>query len=143
MDKNGKGLLNIIGAGSVFEGTINVPHSIRIDGAFKGRIQTAESITVGESGVVEAEVRAQNAFIFGKVLGNMYVDDRVELHTTAVAVGDLHAKELVIKEGAIYHGHCSMQRGGQQSAVEAPVVDKRDREKEKERDRERDKEKEI
>jgi cytoskeletal protein CcmA (bactofilin family) len=142
MDKNGKGLLNIIGSGSVFEGTINVPHSIRIDGAFKGRIQTAESITVGESGVVEAEVRAQNAFIFGKVLGNLYVDDRVELHTSAVAVGDLHAKELVVKEGAIYHGHCSMQRGGQQAAAEPPVADNK-REKEKERERDRDKEKEI
>jgi cytoskeletal protein CcmA (bactofilin family) len=138
MDKNGKGLLNIIGAGSVFEGTINVPHSIRIDGAFKGRIQTAESITVGETGVVEAEIRAQNAFIFGKVLGNMYIDERVELHTTAVAVGDLHAKELVVKEGAIYHGHCSMQKG-HQVAVEASAsasisVDKKDREREKEKE---------
>jgi cytoskeletal protein CcmA (bactofilin family) len=130
MDKNGKGLLNIIGTGSVFEGTINVPHSIRIDGAFKGRIQTAESITVGETGVVEAEVRAQNAFVFGKVTGNMYIDERVELHTSAVAVGDLHAKELVIKEGAIYHGHCSMQKG-HQVALEA-ANEKREREREKE-----------
>jgi len=139
MDKNGKGLLNIIGAGSVFEGTINVPHSIRIDGAFKGRIQTAESITVGETGVVEAEIRAQNAFVFGKVMGNMYIDERVELHTTAVAIGDLHAKELVVKEGAIYHGHCSMQKG-QQVAVET-AGDKRERERD--RDREREKEKEL
>jgi len=130
MDKNGKGLLNIIGAGSVFEGTINVPHSIRIDGAFKGRLQTAESITVGETGAVEAEIRAQNAFIFGKVLGNMYIDERVELHSSAVAVGDLHAKELVVKEGAIYHGHCSMQKG-HQVAVEA-AVEKKEKEKEKE-----------
>lgn len=111
MDKNGKGLLNIIGSGSVFEGTINVPHSIRIDGQFKGKLQTAESVTVGEAGVVEAEIKAQNAFIFGKVIGNVYTEERVELHTSAVVVGDLQAKELVIKEGAIYHGSCSMQRG--------------------------------
>jgi cytoskeletal protein CcmA (bactofilin family) len=134
MDKNGKGLLNIIGSGSVFEGTINVPHSIRIDGAFKGRIQTVESITVGETGVVEAEIRAQNAFVFGKVLGNMYVDERVELHSSAVAVGDLHAKELVIKEGAIYQGHCSMQKGRPATTAEASATvgaDKREKEKEK------------
>jgi cytoskeletal protein CcmA (bactofilin family) len=132
MDKSGKGLLNIIGTGSVFEGTINVPHSIRIDGAFKGRLQTAESITVGETGVVEAEIRAQNAFVFGKVLGNMYIDERVELHTTAVAVGDLHAKELVVKEGAIYHGHCSMQKG-HQIAIET-ASEKKEKEKEKEKE---------
>jgi len=137
MDKNGKGLLNIIGAGSVFEGTINVPHSIRIDGAYKGRIQTAESITVGETGVVEAEIRAQNAFIFGKVLGNMYIDERVELHTSAVAIGDLHAKELVVKEGAIYHGHCSMQKGHQ---VVTEATNAANEKKEREREREREKE---
>lgn len=117
MEKNGKGLLNIIGSGSVFEGTINVPHSIRIDGLFRGKLQTAESVTVGESGVVEAEVKAQNAFIFGKVIGNMYVEERVELHTSAMVVGDLHAKELVIKEGAIYHGRCSMQKGKEVAAA--------------------------
>jgi len=130
MDKNGKGLLNIIGTGSVFEGTINVPHSIRIDGTYKGRIQTAESITIGETGSVEAEIRAQNAFIFWRVLGNMYIDERVELHSSAVAIGDLHAKELVVKEGAIYHGHCSMQKG-HQVAIEA-ASEKREKEKDKE-----------
>ncbi|MCL2183113.1 MAG: polymer-forming cytoskeletal protein [Chitinispirillia bacterium] len=121
MEKNGKGLLNIIGAGSVFEGTINVPHSIRIDGLFKGKLQTAESVTVGEAGVVEAEVKAQNAFIFGKILGNVYIEDRVELHSSAVVVGDLHAKELVIKEGAVYHGSCSMQRG-KEATVESTIA---------------------
>jgi len=121
MEKNGKGLLNIIGSGSVFEGAINVPHSIRIDGHFKGKLQTAEAVTVGEAGTVEAEVKAQNAFIFGKVMGNIYVEDRVELHTSAVVVGDLHAKELVIKEGAVYHGNCSMQKG-KEAAIENAVA---------------------
>jgi len=112
MNKNGggKGLLNIIGSGSVFEGTINVPHSIRIDGTFRGKLQTAESLTVGEAGHLEAEVKAQSAFIFGKITGNMYIEERVELHTSAVVIGDLHAKELVINEGAVFHGHCSMQK---------------------------------
>jgi len=117
MEKNGKGLLNIIGSGGVFEGTINVPHSIRIDGALRGKIQTAESLTVGETGVLEAEVKAQNAFIFGKVIGNVYVEDRVELHSSAVVVGDLHAKELVVKEGAAYHGNCTMQKGKDAAAA--------------------------
>jgi len=112
MDKSGggKGLLNIIGSGSVFEGTINVPHSIRIDGTFRGKLQTAESLTVGEAGHLEAEIKAQSAFIFGKVTGNLYIEDRVELHVSAVVIGDLHAKELVINEGAVFHGNCSMQK---------------------------------
>ncbi|MDR0305712.1 MAG: polymer-forming cytoskeletal protein [Chitinispirillales bacterium] len=110
MDKNAKGLLNIIGPGSAFEGTINVPHSIRIDGSFKGKLITEESITIGDSGMVEAEIKAQSAFIFGKVIGNMYIEHRVELQASATVIGDLHAKELVINEGAVFHGNCSMQK---------------------------------
>jgi cytoskeletal protein CcmA (bactofilin family) len=119
MDKggNGKGLLNIIGSGSVFEGTINVPHSIRIDGTFRGKLQTADSLTVGEAGVLEAEIKAQSSFIFGKITGNLYIEDRIELHSTAVVIGDLHAKELVINEGAVFHGHCSMQKAKDVIAV--------------------------
>jgi len=123
MDKNGKGLMNIIGQGSVFEGTINVPHSIRIDGKFSGKIQTAEALTVGESGLIEAEVKALNAFIFGRVVGNMYIEERVELHTSAIVVGDLHAKELVVKEGAVYHGHCSMEKGKELAGVKKAASD--------------------
>ncbi|MFP4163730.1 MAG: polymer-forming cytoskeletal protein [Chitinispirillaceae bacterium] len=110
MEKSSKGLLNIIGEGSVFEGTINVPHGIRIDGSFKGKLETAESITVGETGIVEAEIKAKSAFIFGKVIGNMFVGDRVELQASATLVGDLETKELIINEGAVFHGNCSMQK---------------------------------
>ncbi|MCL2688407.1 MAG: polymer-forming cytoskeletal protein [Chitinispirillia bacterium] len=117
MDKHAKGLLNIIGPGSVFEGTIDVPHSIRIDGSFKGKLQTQESVTIGDSGVVEAEIKAQSAFIFGKVIGSMYIEDRVELQASATVIGDLHAKELVISEGAVFHGNCSMQKSSSAVSV--------------------------
>jgi cytoskeletal protein CcmA (bactofilin family) len=123
MAKNVNGLLNIIGSGCVFDGVISAPHSIRIDGTFRGKIQTAGTITVGETGIVEAEIKAQNALIFGKVTGNMYVEDRVELHTSAIVAGDLHAKELVIKEGVSYNGNCSMQ-GGAQGVAKMPAIEK-------------------
>ncbi|MDR2579116.1 MAG: polymer-forming cytoskeletal protein [Chitinispirillales bacterium] len=118
MGKNVNGLLNIIGSGCVFDGVISAPHSIRIDGTFRGKIQTAGTITVGETGQVEAEIKAQNALVFGKVIGNMYVEERVELHTSAVVTGDLRAKELVIKEGVTYNGNCSMKTGKEPPAAE-------------------------
>jgi cytoskeletal protein CcmA (bactofilin family) len=122
MGKNVNGLLNIIGSGCVFDGVISAPHSIRIDGTFRGKIQTAGTITVGETGMVEAEIKAQNAMIFGKVIGNMYIEDRVELHTSAVVTGDLRAKELVIKEGVTYNGSCSMKTGKEPQIVEKEIA---------------------
>ena len=35
---HGKGLYTILGEGTEFEGSIVVPHNIRVDGVFKGKI---------------------------------------------------------------------------------------------------------
>ena len=56
---NTKGLYTILGEGTVFEGTISVPHSLRIDGSFKGKIHTTEIITIGNTGIVEADIVAK------------------------------------------------------------------------------------
>jgi cytoskeletal protein CcmA (bactofilin family) len=106
-----KGLYTMIGEGTVVEGNITVPHSVRIDGLLKGRLETAESVTIGSSGVVEADVVAKSAIIGGKVVGNVAVDDRVELESNASLIGDLTTRDLVINEGATFHGNCTMNDG--------------------------------
>ena len=108
---NERGLLTIIGAGTVFEGTISVPHSIRVDGTLKGKLETAETLTVGNTGIIEADIIAKSAIIGGSVKGNLSVDDRVELEENASLIGDLKTKDLVINEGATFHGNCSMDLG--------------------------------
>lgn len=110
MDKSQKGLYTILGEGTVCEGTLTVPHSVRIDGSFKGKIETNEVITIGQNGVVEADIIAKSAIIGGKVIGNVIVDDRVELESKSSLIGDLKARDLIINEGAIFHGNCSMER---------------------------------
>ena len=88
-----------------------VPHSIRIDGSLKGKIETSETLTVGENGVIEANIIAKSAIIAGKVVGNLSVEDRVELESQASFIGDLKTRDLVINEGATFHGNCSMDNG--------------------------------
>ena len=104
-----KGFFTMIGEGSVFEGAIAVPHSIRIDGTLRGKMETSEVLTIGKSGVVEADIIAKSAIIGGKVSGNIIADERVELEVNAVLIGDLKTRDLVICEGAIFHGKCSMK----------------------------------
>lgn len=110
MEKGNKGLYTIIGEGTVFEGTITVPHSVRIDGSFKGKIETSEILTVGNTGVVEADVIAKSAIIGGKVVGNLTIEDRVELEVNSSLIGDLKTKDLIINEGAVFHGNCAMDK---------------------------------
>jgi cytoskeletal protein CcmA (bactofilin family) len=109
MDKARKGDFTMIGEGSIFEGTISAPHYLRIDGTAKGKIETTDVLIVGSNGIIEADVRAKSAVIGGKVKGNMFVEDRVELQSKATLVGDLKTRDLVINEGCIFHGNCSME----------------------------------
>jgi cytoskeletal protein CcmA (bactofilin family) len=110
MDKKGdKGFYTILGQDSVFEGSIRVPHSLRIDGVFKGKIETSAMLTIGNDGMVEADIIAKSAIIGGKVTGNVAAEERVELEACSSLVGDLRTKDLVINEGAVFHGKCSMK----------------------------------
>jgi cytoskeletal protein CcmA (bactofilin family) len=112
MEKHGKGSMTIIGEGTMIEGELSSPHSIRIDGTFKGRkLSTSEGLSVGGAGVIEAEtVLAKNAIISGRVVvsGAITIEDRVELEDKSVLMGDLRTRDLVIIEGAVFQGNCQM-----------------------------------
>ncbi len=112
MDKsNDKGLHTIMGEGTLLEGTLTVPHSVRVDGVLKGKLETTETLTVGTTGHIEADIIAKNAIIGGTVRGNLSVEDRVELEANASLIGDLKARDLIINEGATFHGNCAMDLG--------------------------------
>jgi cytoskeletal protein CcmA (bactofilin family) len=118
-DRGGEGLNTIIGKDSMVEGTIKVQGGVRIDGAVRGRISASESLTVGDSGTVEAELAVKTAVIGGKVFGNIFAQEKIELQSKAVVQGDVTTKNLVVEEGAVLHGRCNMK----DSSSEAPSLE--------------------
>jgi cytoskeletal protein CcmA (bactofilin family) len=106
--KTEKGFFTMIGEGAVIEGTISVPHGVRIDGHFKGKIEATE-ILIGNTGVVEADIKAASIIIGGKVNGNVIAEGRLELEERASLIGDLRTRDLIINEGAVFHGTSSMK----------------------------------
>jgi cytoskeletal protein CcmA (bactofilin family) len=99
----------IIGKDSVITGTIDVKGPLRIDGKVKGTVISADTVTVGFGGELEAEVTCKVATISGKVNGNIMASERVELQAKAEITGDLKTKSLVIEQGAIFCGQCNMR----------------------------------
>ena len=108
-DRGGEGLNTIIGKDSIVEGTIKAQGGVRIDGAVRGRISASEALAVGDSGIIEAEVAVRTAVIGGRVLGNIFAQDKIELQSKAVVEGDITTKNLVVEEGAVFHGKCNMK----------------------------------
>lgn len=100
---------NIIGEGSEFEGTIKTT-TLRIEGYFKGNIQSANQVVIGEKGRVIGDIYAEELLIAGNMQGNTFISSRLELNRTGVLTGDINTKVLVMEEGASFQGNCRMEK---------------------------------
>ncbi len=94
----------LIGKTSVLKGTINSENSLRIDGVFEGSVISQGDVFIGASGRVTADICARNVTISGHVVGNVSVDEKLELLVGATLNGDIKVKKLVIEEGAEFKG---------------------------------------
>lgn len=100
--------LNFIGAGTIVEGKIKTQGSIRIDGKIIGEISAGESLAVGNTGDVDGNVVAKNVTIGGNLRGTIMASEKLIFEGKAVVKGDIRSAKLVIDEGAIFDGKCSM-----------------------------------
>jgi len=116
--KNGErpGELNtILGKGSVFVGNITVEHSLRIDGRVKGDVIAGDTLVVGTDGEINGNIKIKNLVLGGKIIGGVSAPGRTVLESKAELHGELRTGKLVIDEGAVFDGKCSM------TDIEAPA----------------------
>ena len=120
---SGEGSLNsILGPGCKVKGNIELGGTIRIDGDFDGEIKCPETLIIGKSGIVRANVTVKNAVIGGKLLGNIHASNKIELQTGSHVEGDIQTARLVIDEGVFFEGSCKM--GQQAGAPKAAPVER-------------------
>ena len=103
-------------SGSKISGKLSFDGPTRIDGQVDGEITGKDSLTIGESAVVTAQIRAAAIIVAGKVSGDIIASQRIEIRPSAKVIGNLTAPMLVVHEGALFEGHCSMQPEASQSA---------------------------
>jgi cytoskeletal protein CcmA (bactofilin family) len=96
-------------AGSKISGKLSFDGPIRIDGEVDGEIIGKDSVTIGESAVVTAQIKAASIIVAGKVSGDITAIQRIEIRPSAKVMGNLTSPVLVVHEGALFEGHCSMQ----------------------------------
>ena len=94
----------VIARGVTLEGNFQGQGDVMVEGQVKGSLATTGSLTVGPEAVIEAEVRAAEAFIAGTVQGNMTVTNRLEVRATAKLIGDVTAQVIAIEAGASLQG---------------------------------------
>ena len=100
---------NIIGQSTHIEGTIKSQGNIRIDGRVRGTINTEGNFIVGLTGEIEGHSHARNITISGKYNGNIEATEKLILENNSNVSGDINTRRLVIDDGAIFNGNCSMK----------------------------------
>ncbi|MCD6115803.1 polymer-forming cytoskeletal protein [bacterium] len=119
----GKGgeLNTIVGKGTSIHGDMHVQNSIRVDGKVQGNITTTDTIIVGKEGSVKGNITAKNVLLAGQVTGNVGAKEKVFLQSTATINGDVKSSHLVVDEGAVFDGKCSMSDNKTGSSAEEVV----------------------
>ncbi len=109
--------LNLVATGTVFEGKIRTPGSIRIDGRVAGDVMATQNVSVGATGDVNGNVSAKNVTIGGKITGSIVATEKLIFEASAIVHGEIRAAKLVVNEGAMYDGQCVMS-----DAKPAPAI---------------------
>ena len=99
---------NIIGKGTILEGSLETFGNIRIEGKVIGNVKTKSKAAFGQSSEVEGSVLAQNAEVAGHISGTVEVTEVLVLKDTAVIDGDIITNKLIIESGAVFNGGCKM-----------------------------------
>jgi cytoskeletal protein CcmA (bactofilin family) len=92
------------------EGEVQGEENLHIDGQIKGSIKLNGDILVGNRGIVEAEIEANNIIIQGQVTGNVSAKQQLEIQPSGKLIGDCTARSIDIKEGALFEGRSHMTK---------------------------------
>jgi len=108
------------------KGDLTFKGSFRIDGRFKGKIDSDSMLTIGESGKVEADIKIGYIIIDGEVKGTVQASEKVEVHSNGRVIGTIISPKLLIEEGAYLEANCQTTDKAPQPRPERPLLEKKD-----------------
>src|SRR3979411_558759 len=115
---------DILSSDVEIKGSIKFQKELLIDGKVEGEIHSEGVLTIGEHADIRGEIKTKSIIVFGKVQGNITVNERCELKSKCTLQGDLKAARLVIEEGATFIGKSEVTSGSisAQSAPASPEL---------------------
>lgn len=97
-----------LGAQTEFTGKLSFDGIVHLDGHFQGEIISRGTLVIGSESIVEAEIHSNSLKISGEVRGDITATEKIELFPPAKVYGNIKTPSLIIEEGVIFEGICSM-----------------------------------
>ena len=99
-----------LGHGTSIDGTLEFQGTIRLDGDVKGQVISQNgTLIIGDTSVVQAQVRVDTAIVRGEINGSIEAKTRIEAYPPARIIGDVQAPQISVESGVVFNGGCSMQ----------------------------------
>ena len=106
--KNDAEIKAYMGEDTIFNGLLNFTGTVRIDGKFEGQVITEDTLIIGETGHLTAEISAGIVICMGYVEGTVMASQKIEIHSTSKVVGNIKSPALHIELGGVFDGTCDM-----------------------------------
>jgi cytoskeletal protein CcmA (bactofilin family) len=99
-----------------FDGTLKFEGSLTLDCEIRGTITTPDTLIVGPSARVQAEISAGSVEISGKVNGNIRAKKNVKIFAGGEVYGNIETPNVSMEEGVVFEGNCTRPRSQQPQA---------------------------
>lgn len=104
--------LAILGPGLTVKGQISGEEDLQVDGKVEGSISLkGQRLTVGQNGEIVSDVHAREVIVYGKVRGNLFAEDRIEVKKDGSVIGNITGGRVLIEDGAYLKGQVEIERG--------------------------------
>lgn len=112
-----------------FTGVLKFSKSLMIKGKFEGQIEADGHLFLGPNSYVKAQIKVNKLTSYGKIDGNVFAKERVELSKESQLNGDIVTPDLVIESGCKFNGKCSMDYKNTQNFKQQPQQPEKNQQK--------------
>jgi cytoskeletal protein CcmA (bactofilin family) len=116
-----------LGKGTRISGKIVFEGTARIEGQVEGEINANDTLLIGESALLNAQINGGTVIIHGKVTGDINASKKLEIRAPGRLYGNVTTPSLVIEEGVVFEGHCSMGAAENRAERKVTLLAKEDR----------------
>ena len=97
--------LATLGPGLTVKGQISGDEDLQVEGKVEGPISLkGQRLTVGSAGEIVSDVHAREVIVYGKVRGNLFAEDRVEVKKDGSVIGNITGGRVLIEDGRVLEG---------------------------------------
>ncbi|MBN2505699.1 MAG: polymer-forming cytoskeletal protein [Verrucomicrobia bacterium] len=104
MTTSGSASKNVLAADVEIKGNLKFSGELVFEGRLDGEIHSDGALQLGDNAVVNGNIHVGSAVVRGKINGNVFAKEKLEIKSKTELFGDVRASKLIIEEGVTFVG---------------------------------------